>query len=404
MSDIFEVAATGDWHVDDTANSTGINPATGINRAWESHLGVGANCVAEAINRDVKAFVVSGDNFANGRPHQEAVLRLADTLRPLVKAGIPLVLLGGNHELLQVPLSHRTATEVLGGLLTHDGEVHVVERESRLVNLSTGLQVAAMPWLSKTHILNEMGAGDLGPIEGDRKVAQFAIDELMKMTDKADHSAPLIFAAHATVDDVRIDSLAEGARRGSEVDMAHVFSEPIISRAGIEDSPVSYAALSHIHARQRIGTKCFYSGSPDRMTMTDADDPKSMNFVTISDDNSLVKVEQFDTGARPMHSISLEDRDAEDRLDALEHGALVRIELPAGESVVPESIRKMITAAGAVVTGTKTTPKERKKSKAITLPEKVSPSEALRSYLKKYDPDGVDTDYAVKLTTQLMEA
>lgn len=399
-----EFVATGDGHIDSDQHGT-MNPQTGKNRAWESHARVLANGVQEAINRNVTAFLHNGDAFKHGRPSQEAVLMFADIFKPLLRAGIPLLLLGGNHERLQVPLSQRTSTETVGEILQPYGEVHVVERDPRLITLASGLQVAAMPWLSKTRILSKIGADEnIDPIASDRLVAQFAIDSLSEMSAQADTTAPFILASHVTVDDVRIDSLAEGARRGSEVDLAQVFGEPIVPRSGIDESPVSYAALSHIHARQRIGTKCFYAGSPDRLTMTDADDPKSMNFVTISDNNHLEKVEHFDTDARPMHSISLEDRDAEDRLEALEPGALVRLVLPAGETVAPDSIRKMIADAGAVVATTKTTPKERKKSTAVVLPETISPEEALRSWLTKVAPRGVDTDHAIKLTTQMMES
>lgn len=397
-----EFVHTGDGHIDSDSHGS-INPKTGINKAWESHARVLRNSVQEAIDREVEFFLHAGDGFKTGRPSQEAVLLFADVFKPLVEAGIPLVLLGGNHELLQVPLSQRTATETVGDLLKPRGEVHVVERDPQLVKLSSGAQIAALPWLSKTRILQKLGVEGVDPLEGDRKIAQFALDSLERISTEVDTSAPYILASHVTVDDVRIDSLAEGARRGSEVDIAQVFAEPIVPRKGIEDSPVSYGALSHIHARQRMGEKCFYAGSPDRLTMTDADDPKSVNFVTISDDNKLEKVEHFDTDARPMHSISLTDDDAEGRLGELMEGALVRLELAPGESVVPESIRKLVTEAGAQIVATKVSPKERKKNTAAILPEKVGPEEALRSWFKKVSPAGVDQDYALKLTTQMME-
>jgi len=394
---------TGDGHIDSDAHGT-INPQTGINRAWESHAQVLRNAVDEAVSRKAEFFLHAGDGFKTGRPSQEAVLLFADVFKPLVQAGIPLVLLGGNHELLQVPVSQRTATETVGDLLKPHGEVHVVERDPRLVQLSSGVQVAALPWLSKTRILQRVGFEGDDPLEGDRKVAQFALDSLEQLSGEADSSAPYILASHVTVDDVRIDSLAEGARRGSEVDIAQVFAEPIVPRRGIEESPVSYAALSHIHARQRMGEKCFYAGSPDRLTMTDADDPKSVNFVTVSDGNTLEKVEQFDTSPRAMHSISLTDEDAEEQLDALTEGALVRLVLPPGESVVPEEVRKAVAEAGAQVAVTKVTPKARRKNKAATLPENVGPEQALRSWFQKVAPEGVDQEHAIKLTNQMMGA
>src|SRR5699024_5621623 len=112
----------------------------------------------------------------------------------------------------------------------------------------------------------------------------------------------------------------------------------------------------------------------------------------------------FDTSPRAMHSISLTDEDAEEQLDALTEGALVRLVLPPGESVVPEEVRKAVAEAGAQVAVTKVTPKARRKNKAATLPENVGPEQALRSWFQKVAPEGVDQEHAIKLTNQMMGA
>lgn len=81
----------------------------------------------------------------------------------------------------------------------------------------------------------------------------------------------------------------------------------------------------------------------------------------------------------------------------------MRLELPPGESVAPESIRKMVADAGGQIVATKVIPKERKKNTAAVLPEKVSPEEALDSWFKKTSPEGVDRDYALTLTSRMLD-
>lgn len=396
-----KVLHTGDGHIDSNTHGT-TNPETGISTAWESHQRAVASSVQAAIDNEVDAFVDAGDAFDTGLPSQEAMLMYADLLMPLMKAGIPYIGLGGNHERIRVRPSQRTATLTLGAILSPHGEVHIAERTPGLIRLKSGLQVAAMPWLSKSTILSQLGETGLDPAEGDRRIVQYALDALERMCDEADDTEPFIMASHVTVDDVRLDSIAKGHKRGSEIDTAHVFAEPILPRKALEDSPISYAALSHIHARQRMGQKCFYAGSPDRLTLTDADDPKSVNLVTIGDDNTLESVDFIETDARKMHSINLGDADAEERLDALDEGALVGLVLPAGENQAPDEIVKQISELGARIIETQKTPLDRPRSVAITLPEKINPVEALSTWLSEKRPDA-NANLAASLAAGLLE-
>lgn len=396
-----KVLHTGDGHIDSNTHGT-TNPETGVSTAWESHQRAVASSVQAAIDNDVDAFVDAGDAFDTGMPSQEAILMYADLLMPLMKAGIPYIGLGGNHERIRVRPAQRTATLTLGAILSPHGEVHIAERNPELIRLQNGLQVAALPWLSKSTILSQLGETRLDPVEGDRRIVQFALDALERICDEADDTSPFIMASHVTVDDVRLDSIAKGHKRGSETDIAHVFSEPILPRKALEDSPISYAALSHIHARQRMGQKCFYAGSPDRLTLTDADDPKSVNLVTIGDDNTLEAVDFIETDARKMHSINLMDADAEERLEALGEGALVGLALAPGETQVPPEIVDQITDLGARIIATDKTPLDRPRSAAVTLPEKINPVEALGTWLSEKRPD-VNANLAASLAAGLLE-
>lgn len=399
------IVHTGDSHIDSDVHGS-LNPATGINRAWESHARALKSAVTAALENEASAFIHAGDAFKNGRPTQEAALLFAETLLPLAENGIPVVLIDGNHERYLVPTAQRTATATVSRILSNvGGEVHSVERSPELVRLNSGIQVACLPWLSKTTILNLLGEEGTGlsPAEGDQRVTKYALDALDRMVKEADEGAPLLMASHVTMDDVRMDSLAPGHRRGSEMDIAHIFAEPILPREHVEDLPFSYVALSHIHARQRMGTKCFYAGSPDRLTMTDADDEKSVNLVTISEDNDLEGVDYIETDARPMTRIDLSADDAEERLEALEAGTLVGLILAPGDSLPPQSISKMITDSGAVLSGTKRIPLEKSETHGVVLPEKTGPMDALREWISHTEPEDVDPTYALALAAKLME-
>lgn len=391
---------TGDAHIDSNVHGT-TNSESGLSTAWESHQRALASSVQAAIDNDVSCYIDAGDAFDTGLPSQEALLMYADTLMPLMRAGIPYIALGGNHERIRVRPSQRTATLTLQAILAPHGEVHVAERSAELIRLDNGLQIAAVPWPSKSTILSQLGETRLDPVDGDRRVVQFVLESVQRMCDEADDTVPFILASHITVDDVRLDAIAKGHKRGSETDIAHVFSEPIIPRRFLEDSPISYAALGHIHARQRMGSKCFYAGSPDRLTMIDADDPKSVNIVTISDNNELESVDYVETDARKIHSIRLTDADAEERLEALEPGSLVGLILAPGEGQVPPAIVDQITELGARIISTDKTPLDRPRNAAITLPEKINPVEALSTWLSEKRPEA-NANLAASLAADLL--
>lgn len=397
-----QIIHTGDSHID-TVTHGGVNPATGLDRALESNLSAVASGVTHALEHQVGAYVHCGDAFTHGRPSMEAVLLLAETLRPLLNEAIPLVLIDGNHERLRVPTNQRTATSMLAALLSPHGEVHVVEREPRLVTTSTGIQVAGLPWLSKATVLTELGKTDVDPAAGDRIVVAEALRWLEEMCEAADTTMPLVLGSHVTVDDVKIDSLAPGARRGSEMDITHVFAEPILPRAALEDSPVAYAALSHIHARQHLGGKCYYSGSPNRLTLTDADDPKSVNLVTLGSGNTLVGVEHLATDARAMHSIDLAARDATSRLEAVNPGALVGLRLPAGVTEVPGEVLEALRDAGARLVDTKLAPPEVTEAETVVVAERTDPVTALSTWLSTHRPEA-DAGRVTQLAGELVEA
>lgn len=393
---------TGDAHIDSDVHGS-LNPDTGMNRAWESNCRALRSAAQTAIDNNADFFVHAGDAFKNGRPSQEAVLMIAEELTPVAKAGIPIVVLDGNHDRIMVPTSQRTPTFTLAMLLGQHGEVHLVERDPAFIRLSNGIQFACLPWLSKTRVLSKLGIDRLpDPAESDRLVTEYALDQMDAMWKEADTTSPLILTAHATVDDVRLDNLAKGHRRGSEVDIAHLFAEPILPRRVLEESPASYVALSHIHARQRMGTKCYYAGSPNRLTLTDADDPKSVNLVTISGNNVLESVTQVATDARLLHSIDLAARDAEDRIASLQEGALVGLVLAPGDTTIPDSIRAAIGSAGASIVDTKVVPVDQPRRVSVSLPEKINPKQALTTWMQEKAPNA-DREYVESLATGLFD-
>lgn len=391
----------GDEHID-ADNHGRINPTTGRNTLWESTFRCLLHLANVAADRKVDAILSAGDLFKTGRPSMEALLLYVEALMPAVSAGIPIVILDGNHHKTGVPIDHRTVIHGVADMLRAKGGTVHVASDPNLIHLDSGAQIAALPWLSKNHILNHLGFTDVSPQEGDEHVAEYAMNSLEKMAEEADSSSPLIMASHVTVDDVQINQLSNGAKRGSEMDLASLFSEPVLHRRAIDELPFAYGALGHIHTPQSFGDKVHYAGSLNRLTFTDMPDQKGGNLVTVHESGSI-NVERIPTPARVMAEVDLERIDYQDVIDTLAPETLVRVVLETGNPEMPRAIRDAILAAGAILADTKARPAPRPEPTVYNIPEDVTPLEALRTWAEVNAPRDIDADiliddYARKLT------
>lgn len=382
---------TGDEHIDSDAHGT-INPKTGRNTAWESNYATVRHLAEQAVERRVDAFISAGDEFKTGRPSQEALMMLADAYTPLAEAGIPVLFLDGNHNLAGVPVGHRSAIWALAEIIRARGGVAVASAQPELVEVG-GIQVATLPWLNKNAVL---GAAELSPAEGDRMVAEWAHAKLEELANSADPAMHLIMAGHVTVAAPTPSYM--DLRRGSEQEITHLFSEPILDVTRLEQLPFRYGALGHVHTPQTIGGGRYrYAGSPNRLTFTDEPDTKGGNLVHLS---TTTKVEQIVTPARVMQTIDLaEDYD----YSTIIEGSLVRVILEPGEMELASTTRSLIQKAGGHIVNTKARPAAKPKTERPTLAQTVSDAEALVTWAKAYSLLDADTLAAAAARLPLRE-
>ena len=353
----FLVAQTGDVHLDSG------DPA--------SNERVLAFIADECVARGVDVFVHCGDAFASGRPPQSAWRAFYRQMAKLARAGIPVVLVEGNHERLAVPAGSRTATSVLGEALAGlpGAWVRFVDREAALVRTPTGVQVAAVPWMAG--VLPPRPG--LSPSEQDREAAAQIAGEIGRLAGQADAGMPLVLASHLSV---------SGARSGSERELAvSSFAEPVVEASAIAECGIQFAGLSHIHARG-FRPPVWLAGSPNRLTFADADQVKSFN-VARFDGPVLAGVDRVATPARPMSSVDLSDAGARRRLGGLEPGCQVRLVLQPGETDAPDWAVRAVADAGAVLGPLKKRPPEADVPDGVSLPEQIRPAEALEAWMAR---------------------
>jgi len=307
---------------------------------------------------------------------------LADAYTPLAEAGIPVLFLDGNHNRIGVTSGHRSAIWALAEILRARGGTATASAVPELVRVG-GVQVATLPWLNKNVVL---GAESMSPAEGDRKVAEWALSKLEELAESADPSAPLIMAGHVTVARLTAND-DEGTRRGSERELTHLFSEPILDVVRLEALPFQYGALGHIHTPQGVGSGVYqYAGSPNRLTFTDEPDVKGGNLVRL--DAGRASFERVATPARNMVTIDLAETDT---VPDVHEGALVRFLLAPGDAELSKELRAAVTKQGATVVQAKARPAPKPVVERPVLTQSVSGEEALRTWAKNYSLLDADT-------------
>ena len=249
---------TSDWHLGRTLHGENLLPYQDAFLRW---------LLDEAVRQRAGAVVVAGDIYDRAVPPLDAVRLLDAALLRFAQAGLPVILISGNHD---------SAVRLgFGAGLSEAAGIH----------LRTSVADLARPVLLED---------EHGP------VAVYGVPYLLPDAVMADlgvqvrtHEAVLAEAARL----IRADAAARGA--GRTVVAAHAFvtggqpaeSERDIRVGGVADVPAavfagfSYVALGHLHGAQRAGPPggpvIRYSGSPLAFSFGEKDHVKSVTLAEI---------------------------------------------------------------------------------------------------------------------------
>jgi len=226
---------TADWHLGRTIR--------GRSRAAEFEAVLGEVC-AIARDRAVDVVLVCGDVYDSTSPPPEAERLLTTTLRDLVRAGIEVVLLAGNHD-------HPRRLDALGRLAELLG-VHVQSRVldadgGGVITITRGdetAKVAAIPWVPEGRVADVEAI--LGPQEEAFQGYAGQIAELYRHLSTAFTAETVnVLAAHVFVDGAQVAAVDGSERR------LHIGQTYAVPPAAIP-SDAHYTALGHVHQPQEI--------------------------------------------------------------------------------------------------------------------------------------------------------
>lgn len=227
--------------------------------------------VAYALEHRVDLVLFSGDAYKSRDPNQTHQREFAKRIGRLAKAGVPVFLLVGNHDLPHA--SYRaSAIEIFDVLAVPAVTIAETLDVYRIETPSGAVQVLALPWVRRSGFLARDDIRNL-PFDQIQQRLEQALTELLR--DKAetlDPDIPAILAAHVTLNTAKL-----GTERTMMIGYDHVLLQSDLTRAEVD-----YIALGHIHRRQSLSEHppAIYSGSLQRIDFGE-EDHEEKGFYTI---------------------------------------------------------------------------------------------------------------------------
>ncbi len=257
---VIRLAHFSDTHLGYRATSR-FDPETSRNQRTVDVDHAFTRTIDDIIGRRVDGVIHSGDVFHHARPTWQAMRHFIRQMRRLENAGIPALVIAGNHDTPRV----RTGGSAYSVLeLALPGITFVTEYEDIHDHETFGaldLHVQAIPHGALTNpdpVFTQVA-------EGKRNVL-----------------------------------VTHGATPG--ILPAGLFTEPgeQILDGRLLDPDFDYIALGHIHQTQQVSAEAWYAGSTERFGWNDVTAAPGYNLVSIAGPGGDVTVTHIDLPARPM--------------------------------------------------------------------------------------------------------
>ena len=255
-----------DAHID-MANYGRLDPATGLPLRILDFLKALDEIVESAVTEKVDLVIFAGDAYKDRNPQPTYQREWEKRIMRLSQAGIPTLLLVGNHDVGRAANRAHTLEEFRTLQVPH---VFVADRIQLWTAEQLGLhvQILAIPWVSRSVLMTRDETVGLSLSDIDSTIHDLISQQVQRLLDQTDPALPLIITAHASVD---------GATYGSER-MVMLGHEVILSQSLLRDPRVDYVALGHIHKHQDLNPKqhppIVYPGSIERIDFGEAKERK----------------------------------------------------------------------------------------------------------------------------------
>ena len=222
------------------------------------------------------AVLVSGDLFDTGNPSADAEAAVFDFFLRLRDAGIPGIVIAGNHD-----SAARLAS--VAGLLGWVGIQAVAQPTANPVDMVRSVQtrsgealtVGALPYLSERRLVKaaDLLGGDTGAWR--QKYREGMGFFLRRLGEGFVPGHVNMLMAHTTMD----GAVPSGSERTLQFDLANAYTV-----SGLQLPPgAQYVALGHVHKPQQVSEAppAYYPGSVIQLDFGEAGEKKQVNLVEV---------------------------------------------------------------------------------------------------------------------------
>jgi exonuclease SbcD len=341
--------------------------------------------VEDGIARGAQAILHAGDAFHGCRPTPTEVRLFREAVGPALEAGVPVVLLLGNHDAPRSPVE-RHALDLLReteGLVVIDQPTLLffqhLETEQRdflrpCAAKQADLQVACLPWPNKQLLLASEENRKLDPGQLNELVREKMMDCLRGLAAQLTPDVPALLLGHFSVD---------LAQAGGQNRLMMLGGEWTLNVHDLAALPFCYFALGHIHKPQMVGGQphMWYCGSPEAVTFGEEGEDKSFLLVSI-EANGIAEVKRVSTPYRRFITVEFGDGVALPPPEELA-GAIVRVRVPQADDVDFNALRRDLEAAGVHEYQLETQRAEAVRRRAVEVSSEMALEAAIDAYLEQ---------------------
>ncbi len=271
-----------DAHID-IATHGKHDPETGLPVRVLDFLKALDTIIDTAIAEKVDLAIFAGDAYKDRTPSPTFQREWGRRMMRLPNAGVPTLLLVGNHDIS--PASGRAHTlQEFDTLQVPQVRVLFKPELLKPVDLwGLPLQVISIPWVFRSSL---MAALELSPADGDvvnDEIEKRLTTVLEARMNELDPALPTVLVAHGSV---------QGAVYGNERTVM-LGKDLVLPGSLIKDPRLDYVALGHIHKHQDLNPgghpPVVYPGSIERVDFGEAADDKGFIIANIEKGNTTYK-------------------------------------------------------------------------------------------------------------------
>jgi DNA repair protein SbcD/Mre11 len=367
-----------------------LDPATGLNGRVLDFLHRFDEMIDYGLGREVDLVIFAGDAFKARNPTPTYQRAFARRVKRLADAGVPVVLLVGNHDL---PTMVQRASSV-DIFRTLDVPNVIVGRAEDVHNIETRhgpVQVATAPYPVRQRLLAYDEYRGLSIERLDEALRDIVTDNIGALATKLDPDIPAVLTAHLSV---------SGATFGSERNVM-IGRDAVVLKSALTDPAWDYVALGHIHKHQSLNDGGYppvvYAGSLERIDFGEEGQPKGFCWIELARGDTTWEFVEVD--ARPFVTVRADVREALNPLMALQQAvtthnlkdAVVRLILRMRADQEPlvrdRDVRALLSDAYFVGGINREIEREARVRLGELTPEEMTDRELLAKYLETRNTD-----------------